>query len=133
MVDSGTYTPETIARRLEIAKSLLGDPKRPITHWAQGLDELAKGYFGGKLFSGAENAEKSNSDAQTKALATLLGGGTPDASAAPTSSMSAAPVSAPADTGGDTSLPRGLRNNNPLNIEAGSFTQGQPGFAGSDG
>ncbi|MEK6878391.1 MAG: hypothetical protein AABY22_02220, partial [Nanoarchaeota archaeon] len=29
----------------------------------------------------------------------------------------------------DGSLPRGYRNNNPLNIEAGSFTQGQPGFA----
>lgn len=33
--------------------------------------------------------------------------------------------------GGD--LPRGLRNNNPLNIEAGNFTQGRPGFQGSDG
>jgi hypothetical protein len=30
-------------------------------------------------------------------------------------------------------LPRGIRNNNPLNIEAGAFTQGQPGFSGSDG
>jgi hypothetical protein len=30
-------------------------------------------------------------------------------------------------------MPRGYRNNNPLNIEAGRFTQGQPGFAGSDG
>jgi len=30
-------------------------------------------------------------------------------------------------------VPRGLRNNNPLNIEAGSFTQGQPRFVGSDG
>lgn len=30
-------------------------------------------------------------------------------------------------------LPRGLRNNNPLNIEAGTFTQGQPGYQGSDG
>ena len=29
--------------------------------------------------------------------------------------------------------PRGIRNNNPLNIEAGSFTSGQPGFTGSDG
>jgi hypothetical protein len=29
--------------------------------------------------------------------------------------------------------PRGIRNNNPLNIEAGPFTQRQPGFAGSDG
>lgn len=29
--------------------------------------------------------------------------------------------------------PRGIRNNNPLNIEAGRFTQGQPGYSGSDG
>jgi len=29
--------------------------------------------------------------------------------------------------------PRGERNNNPLNIEAGAFTQGRQGFAGSDG
>jgi hypothetical protein len=33
----------------------------------------------------------------------------------------------------DTSVPRGIRNNNPLNIEAGDFTKGQPGFTGSDG
>ncbi|CAB4172066.1 hypothetical protein UFOVP1349_48 [uncultured Caudovirales phage] len=32
-----------------------------------------------------------------------------------------------------TREPRGIRNNNPLNIEAGSFTQSQPGFQGSDG
>lgn len=29
--------------------------------------------------------------------------------------------------------PRGIRNNNPLNIEAGNFTASQPGFQGSDG
>lgn len=34
---------------------------------------------------------------------------------------------------GDMSQPRGLRNNNPLNIEAGQFTQSMPGFKGSDG
>lgn len=34
---------------------------------------------------------------------------------------------------GDMSQPRGLRNNNPLNIEAGQFTQSMPGFRGSDG
>ena len=32
-----------------------------------------------------------------------------------------------------SSLPRGLRNNNPLNIEAGPFASGMPGFLGSDG
>ena len=30
-------------------------------------------------------------------------------------------------------VPRGLRNNNPGNIEAGAFTQGIPGYQGSDG
>jgi hypothetical protein len=34
---------------------------------------------------------------------------------------------------GPSAEPRGIRNNNPLNIEAGQFTQRQPGFAGSDG
>lgn len=29
--------------------------------------------------------------------------------------------------------PRGIRNNNPLNIEDGPFTRSQPGYAGSDG
>src|SRR6185312_13614727 len=29
--------------------------------------------------------------------------------------------------------PRGIRNNNPLNIEDGPFAQSQPGYAGSDG
>lgn len=29
--------------------------------------------------------------------------------------------------------PRGIRNNNPLNLEASPFTQHQPGFTGSDG
>jgi hypothetical protein len=44
-------------------------------------------------------------------------------------------ITAPAPTPAapDATLPRGLRNNNPLNIEAGDFTKGQPGFVGSDG
>jgi hypothetical protein len=32
-----------------------------------------------------------------------------------------------------SSDPRGIRNNNPLNLEASPFTQHQPGFNGSDG
>lgn len=34
---------------------------------------------------------------------------------------------------GDMSQPRGLRNNNPLNIEAGAFTKSMPGYKASDG
>lgn len=33
----------------------------------------------------------------------------------------------------ETRQPRGIRNNNPLNIEAGNFTASQAGFQGSDG
>jgi hypothetical protein len=34
---------------------------------------------------------------------------------------------------GTTAQPRGIRNNNPGNIEAGTFAASQPGYAGSDG
>ena len=44
---------------------------------------------------------------------------------------------APAPSGGapegDTSQPRGIRNNNPLNIVDAPFTRNQPGFVGTDG
>lgn len=56
-------------------------------------------------------------------LEQIMGGGAP----------ASAPASAPAPAGphpGDASLPRGLRNNNPLNL---SYVQGQPGVQGSDG
>lgn len=54
-----------------------------------------------------------------------LGGTSSTAPAAPSAPRAEAPA-------GSTE-PRGLRNNNPLNIEAGPFAQGQPGFTGSDG
>ena len=56
MADSSEYTPETIARRLDIAKQLLADGQ-PVKHWAQGLNELLKGYTGGNIYRGAEQAE----------------------------------------------------------------------------
>jgi len=43
------------------------------------------------------------------------------------------PPSQPSIPAPASSDPRGIRNNNPLNIEAGPFTQGQPGYSGSDG
>lgn len=128
-VDSGTYTPETIQRRYKLAEQLLSDPKKPITHWAEGLNELAKGVFGGMQMRRAEEAERGGERAQSEALARLLNGSGAPTDLAP---QAATPTSAPANApSGD--LPRGLRNNNPLNIEAGGFTEGQPGFSGSDG
>jgi hypothetical protein len=53
-------------------------------------------------------------------------GGTSQAPAAPV----ATPQAAQPTPGGDQSLPRGIRNNNPLNL---SYVQGQPGVQGTDG
>lgn len=80
--ESGTYTPETIARRLKMAESLLSS-ESPVRHWAQGLNELAKGYVGGTMFKNAEDAEKSGQSAQYAAIANILGGGLGGAGAAP--------------------------------------------------
>lgn len=83
-----------------------------------------------KLTGMAEAQRKELEDRQSLAslgqnLGSLFGG---QPAAAPTASpAAAAPAVSPAGT------PRGIRNNNPLNIEAGGFTQGMPGFAGSDG
>lgn len=41
--------------------------------------------------------------------------------------------SAPPVASGSASAPRGLRNNNPGNIEDGAFAKSQPGYKGSDG
>lgn len=76
MSDSGTYTPEVIARRLKVAEAMLGDAP-PVQHWAQGLNELAKGYVGGRIFNKAEESERQGMQAQYAQLAALLGGGTP--------------------------------------------------------
>lgn len=183
MTDSGSYTPETIARRIKMAEALLADPKKPITHWAEGLNELAKGALGGYQMNQAERMEREGQSELARSLSDRLGIPAGDAPAAPKTgfqkiasllgfggnegggaassiSMDApvAPIPTPApaapaqpapSTGGRVysndevspldpipermAQPRGIRNNNPLNIEAGKFTQGQPGFFGSDG
>jgi len=73
MADSGTYTPETIARRYAMAQQLLGDRKQPITHWAQGLDELAKGALGGYQMNQTENLERQSRAEANAQIAAALG------------------------------------------------------------
>lgn len=143
MADSGTYDPETIARHQKIADALLLQAAKPreIRSRLQGVGQLGEGLLAG-IQSG--QADKESKDARAAALAQALqafgGGQQPTAAPAPMP----APIAAPQQTADNTvpigttqavdaSLPRGLRNNNPLNIEEGAFTQGQPGFSGSDG
>jgi hypothetical protein len=96
MADSGTYTPETIARRLKIAEQLLGPRSQPIQHWAEGLDEIAKGALGGRMFAKAEADERAGGAAQAQALASLLNSApAAAASSNPVIPAPAAPPSAP--------------------------------------
>ena len=62
-------------------------------------------------------------------VAQLLGnvGSTPQVTVGNPVAMPQVPSSS-----GDTSLPRGLRNNNPGNIEDGPFAKSLPGYAGTD-
>lgn len=146
MADSGTYDPETIARHQKIADALMLQAAKPreIRSRLQGVGQLGEGLLAG-IQSG--QADKESKDARAAALAQALqaiGGGGQQPTAAPTAAPMPAPIAAPQQTAdntvpigttqaADVSLPRGLRNNNPLNIEEGAFTQGQPGFSGSDG
>jgi hypothetical protein len=138
---------------LALAQKNMETPK--IEHWAQGLAHLANQAYSGYEIGKINKDEKEESAKGNALLAALFNGGQAPAAAAPASapdpSMRPANVSTPM---GDTKIygadelnpidaeykastapsqPRGYRNNNPLNIEAGNFTQGQPGFAGSDG
>lgn len=135
MTDSGTYTPETLARRAKMAEALFTQGVQPqqIDHWTQGLAQMARAGLGGYQLNKIEQQEKEGGKATREALAAMLGGGAMPGAVPgpqPTQPLPAPPPSNPAAT---DALPRGIRNNNPLNIEAGGFTQGQPGFQGSDG
>lgn len=126
-------TPAQIEAMNAYGKALLGDSQKPIKHWTQGISNIVSALVGGNQQFLANNK-------QNESDAVRAGRMMPDTSgaAAPTEpplkprsfSEGTAPV---AQKTADASQPRGYRNNNPLNIEAGSFTKSQPGFTGSDG
>ncbi len=73
-VDSGTYDDATKLRRLKIAEAMLGDPKKPVQHWAEGLSEIGKGLLGGYQLSKADEdqrAQNAESNASIYAMAGL--------------------------------------------------------------
>lgn len=101
MADSASYTPETVARRLAMAQALLAEPKRPITHWAEGLNELAKGLVGGRLMRGAEDMQREGEGAANAARLSLLGlGGGAAQTAVPTGAPAAPMVTPPMGNAG---------------------------------
>lgn len=126
---SGT-TPEEVARRKKFAESLLaqGMDASPVQHPLQAVARALQGAIGGYSQYQADQEGKAE---QAKAFQGMIStlGDQPNIQP-PTSPASAPPVP-PQQS--DPSQPRGIRNNNPLNIEAGPFASGVQGYSGSDG
>ncbi len=136
MADSGTYDQATIARRQKIVEQMLADSKPPANMRSpvQGLAYLADTGANAFALNRLDKQAAEGRKTDTAALMGILGGDSATPAAASAAGTQLAPPSVPpSPVSGDPSLPRGIRNNNPLNIEAGDFTKGQPGFLGSDG
>lgn len=84
-VDSGSYTPETLARRAKIAEALMAPPKQPIYSAWQGLAEVAQGALGGYQLKKVEDAERAERDRGNADLYASLGLPAPAAKPAPQS------------------------------------------------
>lgn len=91
-VDSGTYTPQSLALRQKLAQQLLGSSLNgePIRHWAQGLAQMGKAALGGYLGYQANEEEKQGRADAAKQVAAALSGN----SAAPSSQPLAPQTSA---------------------------------------
>lgn len=127
-----------------------GTSSAPVQHWTQGASRVANALIGSldarDMDTQSREAPLAVFDAWQKSQQPSMGA--PQTQRPPTGFAPSAPpapgtpanrvMTAFADMGqppqqSSPSDPRGIRNNNPLNIEAGNFTQRQPGFAGSDG
>ena len=144
-----TLTPAQVALMRQHAMALQEPPQGGIHHWTQGLAELMRAIQGNREADFAREAETTGRKQGAEAIGQIYapylsqsGASAPAAGAAPAGTLGSGPAGA--DTSGtvtadasapaaDSSAPRGIRNNNPLNIEDGQFARSQPGYAGSDG
>lgn len=124
-------SPEMGARqRWALQQLQQGSDPSPVHHPLQALARALQGAIGGYTVYNADQEDKAAGAAMFNSLPGIGGG----PQAAPQAAAPAAPAdAAPAQQLASQLAPRGIRNNNPLNIEAGGFTQSQPGYAGSDG
>lgn len=150
--------PEDVLLRKKYAQSLLGQSTdtSPVGHPLAAVARALQGLVGGSV---AYNANQEQKTEQQKAMDALMRAytgqatanpGVPDAggTVAPQPMPSTMPQPASVTPGAPdriysenevspldpvASKPLGLRNNNPLNIEAGPFAQNQPGFVSANG
>jgi spore germination cell wall hydrolase CwlJ-like protein len=90
-VDSGSYTPDVIARRKALADALYNKKRAPMTHWMQGVEQLADNMVGGMLEGKNKRDKQEAGEYQAKMLEQL----SPQPSATPTAPrpVSMAPTS----------------------------------------
>ena len=138
-------TPASIDRKRKMVEELSkgASDTSPVKHWTVGAARLLDGLYAGmedKRLNTKESDERKKSMAEFGQLTGMFTGG----GAAPAAPAVPGQVTAPASTmggvpsmgaapGGGSGTPRGLRNNNPGNIEDGPFARGIPGYKGSDG
>lgn len=131
--------PDQVKSMYDYAQALLKDSQQPIKHWTQGVSNIVSALVGGdQSYRAGQHQNKADAVRAGRLMPDVTG--TPPNNpppAKPTSfsegTASESPKIADASLTSDNSQPRGYRNNNPLNIEAGTFTKGQKGFMGSDG
>lgn len=116
-----------------------GSDPSPVHHPLQALARALQGAIGGYTVYNADQEDKAAGAAMFNSLPGI--GGAPQAAQPPAAapggsampSPMAAPQTSPMSPAPDPSAPRGIRNNNPGNIEDGPFARKMPGYAGSDG
>jgi hypothetical protein len=118
--------PDEVARRKKFAESLLaqGMDSSPVHHPLAAVARALQGAMGGYMQYSADEEAKAE---QAKAFQGMMGALGAQPQIQPTPPEAAAPPIPP------TQQPRGIRNNNPGNIENGPFAQRMPGYAGTDG
>lgn len=132
---SGGQAETTSSRaRRRLAEALIseGTSTAPVQSWTQGLARVAQALVGSYQMREEDQLERKQAEEAQAVLAShpaFAGASSPGVAKVTAALTGGQPVAAP----GDPSLPRGIRNNNPLNIEAGTFTSSQPGYVGSDG
>jgi hypothetical protein len=83
MAESGSYDESTLARRYAMAQKLMEQGQAPVTHWAQGLANLANSALGGYEYSKAEDERRAEKAKEQADLYRFLGKEPPAATAEP--------------------------------------------------
>jgi hypothetical protein len=161
-ISQGPNTPQGVKASREYALALLKGSQEPVNHWAQGIGNIVKALQGGYTEYTAADQERKGQSGANKALLAALGINTDAPSATPSPApqpmtqqpaspqfaappappnplvadmptMSVSDAPSPMAPQANANMPRGMRNNNPGNIEDGPFAQKLPGYIGSDG